>query len=95
MGAEHTKERCVLCNSANWITFHHLIPKTCHRNKWFRKHFSASEMRERGIKVCRKCHSFIHKNFPEKQLVRELNTLEALLANEKIEKHIEWARKNH
>ena len=87
-------ENCVLCGSGHSITFHHLIPRTCHSNKWFKKHFDKNEMRERGIQVCRRCHSFIHKQFPEKQLGRELNTLEKLLAHEKMAAFVEWA-KNH
>jgi len=88
-------ESCVLCGSQYGITFHHLIPKTCHTNKWFKKNFSMEDMRERGIDVCRKCHSFIHKQFSEKQLGRELNTLEKLTANEQIANYVKWASKNH
>lgn len=86
---------CILCGSPNRITFHHLIPKTCHSNKWFKKNFTKIEMQERGIDVCRKCHSFIHKKFSEKYLGRELNTLEKLLENDIVAKYLIWARKNH
>ncbi len=86
---------CQLCGSEHNITFHHLIPKTCHKNKWFRKNFSREQMRTRGIDVCRKCHSFIHKKFGEKYLGRELNTLEKLLADKTINTFVAWARKHH
>ena len=86
---------CALCGTRHRITFHHLIPKSCHRNKWFRKNFAKTDMKERGIWVCRRCHSFIHKQFSEKQLGRELNTLERLLSNDKMEAFIQWARKQH
>lgn len=52
-------------------------------------------MQERGIDVCRKCHSFIHHKFSEKYLGRELNTLEKLLEDDIIGKYLNWARKNH
>ena len=84
---------CSLCGSAHLITFHHLIPKSCHGNKWFKKNFTKIEMRERGIDVCRKCHSFIHKQFSEKYLGRELNTIEKLKNNEVIAKYVQWATK--
>lgn len=84
---------CALCGSDRLITFHHLIPRSCHGNKWFRKNFDREDMRRRGIDICRKCHSFIHRKFPEKTLGRELNTLEALLANTTIRAHLKWARK--
>lgn len=86
-------EHCALCKTDQTLTFHHLIPRTCHSNKWFKKHFDKEDMRERGICVCRRCHSFIHKQFCEKQLGRELNTLDKLLADEKVTAFIKWARK--
>ena len=86
---------CAICGTSHMITFHHLIPKTCHRNKWFQKNFSKAEMKHNGIDVCRRCHSFIHKKFSEKTLGRELNTLEKLLENEEIAKYRVWAKKQH
>ena len=83
-------EVCALCGSGHTLTFHHLIPKTCHKNKWFRKNFELTDMRERGIVVCRKCHSFIHKQFSEKELGREFNTLDKLANNERIKKFVVW-----
>ena len=86
---------CVLCGSDRLVTFHHLIPRTCHSNKWFKKNFDSREMRERGINVCRKCHSFIHKKFSEKYLGREFNTLEKIKEHEIIQAYVKWARKHH
>jgi len=86
---------CALCGTDKLITFHHLIPKSCHANKWFRKHFDKPDMQERGIDLCRRCHSFIHKKFSEKVFGRELNTLDKLRQNETIHAYIKWARKHH
>ena len=88
-------EKCALCERESGLTFHHLIPRKCHTNKWFRKNFSREEMKTRGIYVCRICHSFIHKQFSAKYLGRDLNTLEALLQNEIIDKYVNWAKKQH
>jgi len=85
---------CALCGTDRFITLHHLIPKSCHGNKWFRKRFDKSEMRARGVDICRRCHSFIHRKFPEKVLGRELNTLDKLLANPTIIAYLKWARKH-
>ena len=60
---------------------------------FFRKNFEKSDMKERGIAVCRKCHSFLHKQFSEKYLGRELNTLEKILENETVQNYARWARK--
>lgn len=86
---------CALCGSDRLITFHHLIPRSCHGNKWFRKRFARQDMRERGIAICRRCHSFIHKKFSEKELGRELNTLDKLLADETVQTFVAWARRHH
>ncbi len=87
------EEKCSLCGSPHGVTFHHLIPRTCHSNKWFKKNYSRDEMTNSGIDVCRKCHSFIHKKLSEKVLGRELNTLDKIKNNEEISKYVEWARK--
>ena len=86
---------CCLCGSPHNITFHHLIPKTCHKNKWFKKQFTKEDMQNRGIDTCRKCHSFIHKKFTEKELGKNLNTLEKLINNDCIDKYIKWAKKQY
>ncbi len=91
--SEINEETCALCSRQRPTTFHHLIPRKCHTNKWFKKNFDTDDMRSRGIDVCRPCHSFIHKQFSEKELGREFNTLEKLLAHETISTYIVWARK--
>lgn len=88
-------KHCEICGTTNTITFHHLIPRTCHRNKWFKKHFSKDDMQTRGIDVCRKCHSFIHKTFSEKELGRNFNTLEKILENEGVQRYRRWALKKY
>lgn len=84
---------CDLCGSPHNITFHHLIPKTCHSNKWFRKNFTKEDMQTRGLDLCRRCHSFIHKKFSEKELGKNLNTLEKLQNEDEIINYITWAKK--
>lgn len=91
---EDDERQCQLCSSKNLLTFHHLIPKTCHGNKWFRKNFTVDEMRTKGIIVCRKCHSFIHKQFTEKQLGRQFNTLELIIADPAVANYVKWAQKH-
>ncbi|HSH05902.1 MAG TPA: hypothetical protein VLL52_25530 [Anaerolineae bacterium] len=85
---------CELCSRQLPLTFHHLIPRTCHRNKWFRKNFTRDDMRTRGLLLCRDCHKFIHQLFTEKELGRHYNTRTALLAVPKIKRWVDWAQ-NH
>ncbi len=89
---DDSSQRCELCGRARPLTFHHLIPRSCHSNKWFKKRFTPQEMR-RGIRICRQCHSYLHYHFSEKEMGQRLNTKEALLANEKVRRCVEWARK--
>ena len=41
-----------------------------------------------GIDICRPCHSFLHRQFSEKELGRNFNSLQKILASEVILKHI-------
>lgn len=86
---------CELCErvTKRGTTEHHLIPRTCHSNKWFKKNFSREVMRQ-TVSLCRDCHSAVHRFVPdEKELGREFNSLERLLDHPAISKFVKWARK--
>lgn len=58
---------------------HHLVP-ACHG----------------GVETAylhRVCHSKIHHTFTEKELEKQYNTVEALLANDDIQKFVAWVKK--
>lgn len=93
MTTNKTPDHCEICEKEAPLTFHHLIPRKCHGNKWFRKNFEKEDMKTRGIYVCHKCHSYIHTIAGEKELGRKYNTLESLLANEKMAKFKSYAVK--
>ena len=84
---------CELCNRVKPLTFHHLIPRTCHRNKWFKKNFSTEQMKKSGVMLCDDCHNYIHQAYPEKEMGRRLHTVEALKSDEMIAKFAQWVRK--
>ncbi len=87
--------RCELCGrmTRRDTTRHHLIPRTVHHNKWFRKRFTREEMHA-TVDLCRECHHAVHDLIPdEKELGRSYHTLEKLLAHGAIAGHIEWVRK--
>ena len=91
-----THGTCDLCLRDNLtsLTFHHLIPQTCHRNAWFKKNFTLEEMRSRGLNLCRECHNAIHQFIPrEKDLGRHYNSRDLLLGHEKIANHVKWLSK--
>ena len=97
MGATMQNHRdqgpCQLCGRFRPLTFHHLIPRTCHSNKWFRKRFTREDMHTRGLDLCRDCHHFLHRQYTEKELGRSLNTRELLLAEEGVVRFVEWVRR--
>lgn len=84
---------CLFCGSAYRVTAHHLIPRTVHRNKWFKKRYAKAEMQQ-TIALCQPCHRQVHTLVPdEKELGRLYNTPQALLAHEGVAKFIAWRRK--
>ena len=87
--------RCQFCGRQlkRGTTQHHLIPRTLHSNKWFQKRYTREQMAQ-TIPLCRDCHSAVHRFVPkEKDLGRNYNTPEALLAHEQIKRFVQWARK--
>lgn len=91
------KGNCGLClRESHDISKHHLIPRACHKTKWFEKRFSKEEMGRRGVMVCRECHHAIHDAVPkEKDLGRHYNTVELLSSHPHMVKHIAWMRKKY
>ena len=86
---------CELCERPGQNrSFHHLIPRAVHSKTRFKKTFGRQEMRERGLMLCMLCHSGIHDLVPdEKELARDYNTRDSLLAHPAIAKHVAWVRK--
>lgn len=86
---------CEMCGRTvkKGTTKHHLIPRTCHKNRWFKKNFTREQQRK-TVDVCRECHNAIHIHIPsEKELGRHYNTLELLLAHPEIAKFVAWVKK--
>ncbi len=83
--------QCALCEREADLTFHHLIPRTLHSNKWFKKNFTREAMRE-GIDVCRECHVAIHRFISHKDLGRNFHSRDLLLAHPGVASHVKWVR---
>lgn len=86
---------CCLCKriTKRGTTAHHLIPRTCHSNRWFRKQFTR-EVMQQTVELCHDCHNAIHRFIPrEKQLGRNYYTLELLLEHEQIRDFVAWISK--
>ena len=74
-------------------TEHHLIPRTCHKNRWFKKNFTREQMAE-TISLCRDCHNELHELVPsEKELGRHFNTIDKIRSHPRIAKFLIWIAK--
>jgi len=85
-------DKCALCGRENELTFHHLIPRTLHKNKWFKKNFTREEMNH-GVDLCKyECHREVHNLISEKEMGRSYNTLEKLKRHPKVKKYIKFIK---
>ena len=92
IASDENRGLCELCGQERLLTFHHLIPRKMHRRPFFRKRYSR-ELLNRGIMICRLCHTGLHRLYDEMTLAKELNTLPALRRDTAVQKHVQWARK--
>ncbi len=84
---------CELCETDEIYDFHHFIPKTLHKNKWFKKHRTVEEMNS-GMEICMQCHSTIHKLIPkEKDLGRNYSSKEKLILHPEVAKYVAWKKR--
>lgn len=84
---------CELCETDPIHSFHHFIPRTVHRNKWFKKRFSKSEMRTGGMQLCQQCHEMLHQLISEKELGRHFNTRDKLLEHPQVARYLRWKKR--
>ena len=78
--SDQNQELCPLCNRpAIHKSDHHLVPK-CRGG------------RHKQL-ICSDCHRMIHSLFSNKELERKYNTVEALLADERVQKMVAFLAK--
>jgi len=83
---------CRLCERETYLTFHHLIPRKLHKRRRFVKTYTKEQLNE-GVMLCPRCHKGLHKLHSESELGNQLNTLESLLADPAVSKHVAWVAK--
>lgn len=84
---------CSLClREASDVTHHHLIPKTTHKTKRFKKQHTVEAMHT-TVPLCQPCHRACHQFFTEKELASSYYTVELLLSDEKMLNHVSWVKK--
>ena len=76
---------CPLCERddipVGYFSDHHLIPK------------SRGGRHGPTVPICADCHSTVHRFFDNKELEKELNTVESLQAHPVMVKHLAWQKK--
>jgi hypothetical protein len=78
--------QCELCDrEMAELTAHHLVP----RQNTKRKNQDPSPT----IEICSACHRQIHTLFDNKHLAAELNSLDKLKNDPKMQRFISWVRK--
>lgn len=81
---------CVTCHRHTALTKHHLIPKKRQKKK---TQLDANMSLDDVIWICRQCHDGVHDLYDEQTLANDLNTLEKLTSDERLEKHFAWVSK--
>jgi hypothetical protein len=88
--------KCELCQRDNQsLSEHHLIPREVHSKQRFIRRFGKKEMKARKAMLCRLCHKRgVHELIPDnKELADKFNTIELLMADERIQRHVKWVQK--
>lgn len=84
---------CSMCERSMPLTFHHLIPKKTHKKMMKRFGYTKEELHQRGVLICRPCHSVVHRTYGLETLAMDYNTLDKLLESVVIQRWIEFARR--
>ena len=94
-GKTEKPKACELCGCTySYLNFHHLIPRTLHTNKWFKKMYTREYMGHHGIWICKAdCHKQIHRFITEKDMGYSYYTKELLLTHPEVYKYISWRSK--
>ena len=88
--AEEQQGICQLCGCSCALTKHHLVPQSKCKNKYKQIREDSSN----HIWVCRQCHDHIHATYDNSWLRDNLDTLDKLLADEKIMAFADWKKKH-
>lgn len=83
--------RCALCEQPVPLSFHHLVPRRVHAQRWARARDDAHMLNVLGIWICRPCHDFLHAQFSERELGERLDSLDRLREEPRIARHLAWA----
>ena len=76
---------CQMCRREMPLTRHHLIPRMHHKHKPWAS-MDQKWLMNHVILICRPCHSAVHKMEDERTLATSFNTLELIMADERMKR---------
>lgn len=82
-------EPCALCGRSAATTRHHLVPRALHRRLKRRNGVQGRDLCA-TIPLCRPCHATLHQTFDERDLAENYDTLEKILADERMARWRKW-----
>ncbi|KAF2717634.1 hypothetical protein K431DRAFT_232622 [Polychaeton citri CBS 116435] len=81
---------CEICQREHLpLTYHHLIPRQVHE-KAVKRGWAREWELQKVAWLCRACHSYVHRIASNEELARELNSVDALLEREDVQKFAQW-----
>lgn len=80
---------CEICDRQTSLTEHHVYPKEMH--KTMLKRGILDEKLNETIRICRLCHSTVHRFFSNKELAEKYFTLDLLMQDERMQRFAVWA----
>eukprot|EP00209_Acetabularia_acetabulum_P000816 EC095576.1.p1 GENE.EC095576.1~~EC095576.1.p1 ORF type:complete len:151 (+),score=0.51 EC095576.1:2-454(+) len=82
---------CEMCQRYTFLTKHHLIPKSTHK-QMKKKGLSAEQLMQYAY-ICRQCHSAAHHYITNKEMAEYYNTIERIMENQHIQAFVKWNSK--
>lgn len=94
-GAESDEEEmeggCEMCRRSMPLTKHHVIPRAMHKRSPYSS--LGADVLSRCIRICRPCHSALHRMEDEKTLAEKFRTLEQILDDERMQRWVKYIAK--
>lgn len=84
-------DHCELCRrSVAYLTEHHLIPKSRHRDKKLIRHYGKTAMRLKVAWLCVACHKHIHRHINERDLAYQYFDIDRLRGHPAVLEFVQW-----
>ena len=83
---------CPLCELRTADSFHHIYPKSIRLNRKYH-YMLPKDVKSRGYRLCRGCHTQIHKHIRDWVLVRDYQAVSDLRRHPEISRYLSYVAK--